>query len=145
LTFPLRTPITALAGSLTQTVGSATGLGAPVNNLLTTLGNVLDSDGHTLASTGNNPLATGLGGVVSATGTTLASAGGLQVRKRRNTGALHMGAIVDAYGLWSLGLSTRRPAGRCPFSLANRPIQSTLRPQLTRNSELRITATLARP
>lgn len=68
-------PLTAALTSATQTLGAATGLGAPVGGVLTTLGSALGSEGKTITTTAKgDALVSTLGNAVSALG---AIAGGL--------------------------------------------------------------------
>ncbi|MET5021551.1 collagen-like triple helix repeat-containing protein, partial [Burkholderia pseudomallei] len=57
--------------------GTASGLGAPVNNLLTTVGNGLNAAGAKVSGSTNNQVVQAVGGVVSQLGNTVSSVGGL--------------------------------------------------------------------
>lgn len=67
-------PLTTKLTDTTQTVGGATGLGVPVDNLLTKLGNTVATGGSMLTNA-NKPIVSPLGGVVTEAGKTVAAAG----------------------------------------------------------------------
>jgi hypothetical protein len=77
-------PLTTKLTDTTQTVGGATGLGVPVDNLLTKLGNTVATGGSMLTNAGK-PIVSPLGGVVTETGKTVAAAGVL-LNNRNGTG-----------------------------------------------------------
>src|SRR5690606_24319857 len=75
---PTLAPVADTVTGLTQQVGAATGLGAPVDGVLTQVGGTVGNLGDAVAGTGlPGGLSTGVGGLVSGLGDTVASAGGL--------------------------------------------------------------------
>src|SRR5690606_38261229 len=75
---PTLAPVVGTVTGLTQQVGAATGLGAPVDGVLTQVGGVVGNLGDTVTGTGlPGGLGAGVGGLVSGLGDTVASVGGL--------------------------------------------------------------------
>ncbi|WP_195844585.1 collagen-like triple helix repeat-containing protein, partial [Bordetella pertussis] len=75
---PTLKPVVDTTVGLTQQIGATTGLGAPVDGVLTQVGGTVSGLGDTVAGTGlPGGLSTGLGGLVDGLGKTVASTGGL--------------------------------------------------------------------
>ncbi|MET5011925.1 collagen-like triple helix repeat-containing protein, partial [Burkholderia pseudomallei] len=70
-------PISNVVSGTTQTIGTATGLGAPVNNLQTTVGNGLNAAGAKVSGSTNNQVVQAVGCVVSQLGNSVTRVGGL--------------------------------------------------------------------
>ncbi|MFP3616007.1 collagen-like triple helix repeat-containing protein, partial [Paraburkholderia sp. SIMBA_050] len=77
-------------------VGGASGLGVPVDNLLTKLGNTVATGGSML-SNADKPIVSPLGGVVTETGKTVAAAGVL-LNNRNGTAGGAAGAGGNPLG-----------------------------------------------
>lgn len=69
------TPIVVTLGNGTQTIGSASGLGAPTDTLLQTLGSAISQGGKTVSGSTNNIVVADVGNVVSSLGNTVAGTG----------------------------------------------------------------------
>jgi hypothetical protein len=72
-------PITQAADGVigtTRSVGAATQLGKPIDNLVVTVGSSVAGLGNDITRSSNQPVVGAAGGVVSATGATLQAAGG---------------------------------------------------------------------
>ena len=91
-------PVTQAADgviSTTQSVGAATQLGKPVDNLVVTVGSSVAGLGNDITRSSNQPVVGAAGGVVSATGATLQAAGGA-VNGPAGSGRIGMLSPVNA-------------------------------------------------
>jgi hypothetical protein len=70
-------PITTGVSGLTQTIGSATGIGAPVASLTGQTGGAVANLGGAIAGSTTNPVVTAVGNTVTTVGGTVAAVGGL--------------------------------------------------------------------
>src|SRR5690606_20221832 len=105
---PTLAPAVATATGLTQPVGAATGLRAPVDGVLTQVGGVVSNLGDTVSGTGlPGGLDTGVGGLVSGLGDTVASVGGLLNADPDNPQPLTtvLGNATNAVGALTGGLA----------------------------------------
>lgn len=85
-------PLTSRAATLTQTIGDATGIGAPANNLLARTGGAVARGGQRLGNSGL-PLLDDFGNVVIATGNTVSVAGVLLTRQPAGSGSPFNGLL----------------------------------------------------
>lgn len=92
-TSKLIVPLTTRLSETTQAVGAATGVGAPVDGLLSKAGYGVAGSGGLLANS-RAPVVSGLGGVVAEAGKTVAAAGVL-VHGTGGEGANPLGALLN--------------------------------------------------
>ncbi len=89
------TPLVTTAGSLTQQVGTATGLGQPVAGLLGQVGGAITSAGTKVSAASSQPVVGDLGQLVRAVGNTVTNAGGL-VNPNGANGAVPISGLVTS-------------------------------------------------
>lgn len=137
-----RSPVVDTTVGLTQQIGATTGLGAPVDGVLTQVGGTVSGLGDTVAGTGlPGGLSTGLGGLVDGLGKTVASTGGLLHADANNpepltavlgnaTGAV--GALTGALGgQGGLLNPVNQLVGGIAGGVLDGPTQPILQPALT--------------